>query len=188
MEVLDTFVSQAKQLYKEFLLFRRNPIEYIYLFTYPADKKVVIQPYDPEITKVGEMLVNNIKTLLPEMPAYYIGSSALRIAGQRDIDIYIACPPEHFSSSEKKLIPLLGKLHKKKSKFVQWLYRKNSCMVDVLLVDPRSSMFKKAVKTYEVLKADKELLEEYKKLKEQSSHLSMREYQKKKLELFDKTI
>jgi ribosome recycling factor len=61
------FQQLKKKMVKKIKIFRRDlkllwktPIEYLYSFTYPDNKYVQIQPYDPKVTEIGQQLVNKI--------------------------------------------------------------------------------------------------------------------------------
>lgn len=175
-------------IYAELRLFHQNPREYIYLFTYPQNRRVSIESYDPQVTKVGKFLVRKINKLYPELKVHFIGSAVLGIAGQRDIDLYAECFPRNFGRYIPGLISLFGPPTKIRRKFIQWRLMKNGCLVELLLIDPSTDMFNLPLKTFELMKNNKKILQEYKKIKGLSSGLSVREYHKKRLQFFNKIL
>ena len=54
----------------------------------PADKKVYIYSFNPKAVKVAEDLIQSINNIYPDLEVKHLGTSALRISGQNDIDIY----------------------------------------------------------------------------------------------------
>ncbi|MFZ5932531.1 MAG: rRNA adenine N-6-methyltransferase family protein [Patescibacteria group bacterium] len=60
-----------------------------YLAKIPSSKKVSIKPFDRQAKKAGELLVSKVKKALSRSKILFMGATALGIAGQNDIDIYV---------------------------------------------------------------------------------------------------
>lgn len=107
---------------------------------------------------------------------------------QKDIDLYIPCAPNNFDQYLPGLISLIGCPRKRRRSFIEWHFIENGCSVELLLVDPSSHMFYMPIKTFETLRKNKDLIEEYKKIKATSHGLSIREYQKKRVIFFNRVF
>ena len=169
---------------REFKLLWENPREYLYSFTYSATKTVHIGSYDPEVTKLGERLVAQIKQNHPELDVRFLGSAALKIAGQRDIDILVGCNPDYFPRYEPALVTLFGPAQKKRKQFMEWHLEIDQCDVEILMVNPNSPMFKDPIKTCATLQQNPLLRAQYELLKRNSNGISVREYKKRRLVFF----
>ncbi|MBI4039238.1 hypothetical protein HY388_00215 [Candidatus Daviesbacteria bacterium] len=80
-----------------------TPRQEKYLLTIPEDKVAAIKPFDPKSVDVANEIIRSIKEIDSSLDVLLIGSSALRIAGQGDVDIYICSRPQDFP----KILPEL---------------------------------------------------------------------------------
>ncbi len=110
-----------------------------------------------------------------------MGATALGIAGQNDIDIYIVSKPSKFGEYLPALKRLFGKPKSTHKTFIEWSFTKEGFKVEVYLTEPP----KRHVKIYKILKSNKKLLKEYEKLKLSFDGKSYRDYQKAKYEFYN---
>jgi hypothetical protein len=185
---LPTLLKHKTAFQREMLLFLQTPREYIYIFTYPTDKTVKIEDYNPHITQVGIKLIKKIQKELPNLKIRFIGSAALRIPGQNDIDLFVESPSKDLGKYSRPLFSILGKPTKKRRKFIEWHVKHDGCTVELVVADPLSNIFKNSVTTFQLLKDNKKLLREYEHLKFDSDGSSVREYNKRKLVFFNKIL
>lgn len=174
------------RLKRDLLLLWRSPIEYVYSFTYPSNKYVKIYPYDPKITKIGEDIIQQIHTYYPHLDVHFIGSAVFKIAGQRDIDLVIDCKPENFNQYLPGLITVLGSPTKIRTDHVEWTTHKDTCSVDVLLLDKNHPISRKTIEICERIGANEKYIRQYEKLKLSSNGVSYREYKRRRIEFFNK--
>lgn len=168
-------------------LLLKSPVEYLYSFTYSTNKKVHIRPFNPRVGKTGEKLIANIRKVYPDLKTYFIGSAALGIPGQRDIDIMASCQRNDFDKYLDGLVLILGKPQKTRRTFIEWHLKKNNCTIDFLLIDTRNkSMFLNPLIEFDILKKDKKRLDEYIRLKKELNGFSEREYIKRRMEFFNR--
>ncbi len=159
-----------------------------YLQTISESEAVVIKPWDPRIEMIAERLVNDIKSAIPDLEVLYTGAAALKISGQNDLDFSILSGPEDFDKYLPTLIELLGEPKKRGSENVRWEFVTEGFPVDVHLTDKDSQGFKEHRKVFELLRDNPQLLEEYRLLKERADGLSMKEYQRRKYEFYNKIL
>lgn len=159
-----------------------------YLSKIPEDKKVFIQPYDGEIKKIADELIRKASAAVPGLEIKHIGASALEISGQGDIDIYIFSKPEDFDKHVPILISVFGEPKSRKYDSVAWKLNKNGHEIELYLTDPTSKPMQKQIAIFETLSKDKNLLDEYEKLKEGLNGKSFREYQRKKYEFYHRIL
>lgn len=98
-----------------------------YLKKIPASKKASIKPFDQQAKKVGDSVVSKIKKALPKVKVLFMGSTALGIAGQNDIDIYVLSEPKDFG----KYLPNLKKLLVHQNTPIKLLLSGNSTKVAI---------------------------------------------------------
>lgn len=159
-----------------------------YLRTIPESKIVVIKPWDPKTRDIANKSMKDIQFAVPNLEVLHTGAVALEISGQNDIDFSILGKPEDFGKYLPNLIKVLGQPQKIGKENVRWEIVVEGYPVDVHLTDKDSQEIKEHRRVFELLQNNPQLLEEYKVLKEQSNSLSMREYQRKKYEFYNRIL
>ncbi len=159
-----------------------------YLSKINPNKKVSIYPFDPKGKALGETIVKQIKNHFPNLEVLFMGSVALGISGQKDIDIYALAYPKDFGKYLPIFEKLFGKVDKQwkyvKKTFVEWKFKKDGYEIEIYLTEPPE----RQIRVYEILKSNKELLKEYQKLKLEFNGKSFRDYQKAKYEFYNKIL
>jgi len=167
-------------------MMRLSPDEENFLGKIPDDKMVVIRPFDPEIPKITEEIINKVHSAAPELPVRHMGASALGISGQGDIDIYILCPKEDYEKYLPDLENAFGPRDKKS--VIEWSFQAGGHDVEMYLTDPSSEAMRKQIKIFEALRQNKHLRNEYEKLKENMNGRSFKEYQRRKYEYYHRIL
>ena len=158
--------------------------EIIYLKKIPQDQKSTIYPFDPKAKETGLLIVSKIRSALPDVNVLFMGSTALEIAGQNDIDIYILADSKDFDKYLPELTKIYGKPKNVHKTFIEWSFTQNHYPVELYLTEPPDSQ----IKVFEILKADKHLLKQYDSLKLTMKGKSQRDYQRKKYEFYNKLL
>ena len=158
-----------------------------YLQTLPDDP-ITVSPWDPNTHKIAGELIAQIKNHFPELEVLYTGASALGIAGKNDIDISVLDKIENFDSHLPKFIEILGQPLKIGRKNIRWEFKKDGYDIDIYLTDKDSPQIKEQKKTFELLRDNPSILEEYRKLKENAHGLKRHEYQKRKYEFYNRIL
>jgi hypothetical protein len=169
---------------RDVMLLWKNPKEYLYSFTYSNTKKVAIYPFDISVQQFGEHLVKTIETKYPHMHVQIFGSTALGIAGQKDIDLMIYCSPKDLPAYTNQLATLFGPPIKQRNQFSEWSFEKDSYAIQIMIIDPGHPIAKKMHNTYEVLKKNHSYVREYEAIKVSSNGVSEREYTRRRLQFF----
>jgi len=117
-----------------------------------------------------------------------MGSAALKISGQNDIDIYAFSNPKNFSKYLPQLIKLFGEPLHRHETFIEWKFKKDKFDIEFYLTSKNSETMKKQIKVFEILKKNKNILNEYEKLKESMNGKPFKEYQEKKYNFYHKII
>ncbi|MEM4270935.1 MAG: GrpB family protein [Candidatus Pacearchaeota archaeon] len=158
--------------------------ELAYLSKIPKNKKVSVRTFDPQAKKVGNSIVSKIKKALSNLEVLFMGATALEIAGQNDIDIYVLSKSKDFN----KYLPILEKLFGKPKHihkaFIEWRFKENSYLVELYLTEPP----KRQIKVFEVLKSNKILLKKYENLKLRFEGKSFHDYQRAKYEFYHRIL
>lgn len=159
-----------------------------YLEKVDPSRKVSVFPYDPYGKKLGKSIVSKIKSVFPNVNVIFMGSVALEISGQKDIDIYILADPKNFGEFLPGLEKLFGDINKKgdyvKKKFVEWKFGQEGYDIEIYLTEPPETQ----IRVYEILRSNKELLKEYEKLKMKFNGKSYKEYQRAKYEFYNSIL
>jgi inorganic pyrophosphatase len=153
-----------------------------YLKKIPASKKVYIKPFNPKAKAVGKSIIAKIKKVLPKSKILFMGATALGIAGQNDIDIYVLSSREKFREYLPALEKLFGNPKNTHETFIEWGFIENEFPVELYLTE----LPERQIKVYETLKSNKKLLKEYEKLKSSFDGKSYKDYQKAKCEFYNR--
>jgi len=151
-------------------------------------KKVSIYPFEPRGKSLGESIIKKIKKYIPQIEVLFMGSVALEISGQRDIDIYALADPKDFHKFLPSFEKLFGELTKQgkyvKKTFVEWKFEEDGYEIEIYLTEPP----KRQIKVYELLKSNKKLLKEYESLKASFNGKSYKDYQEAKYEFYNRIL
>jgi GrpB-like predicted nucleotidyltransferase (UPF0157 family) len=159
-----------------------------YLATISDSETVVIQPWDPKTELVSKKLMSDIRSAVPNLEVFHTGAAALKISGKNDLDFSILGAPKDFDSYLPALIKVLGEPQKRGRENVRWEITRDGFPVDIHLTNKDSLGWKEHKKIFELLRDDPQLLEEYRILKERSAGVSLREYQRRKYEFYNRII
>jgi len=175
-------------LKREFNLITRSPFGYWEIVFNPPKKRIKIEKYNPESSRVAKKVCRLLNKHFPELKVYYHGSSALKIAGKNDIDILLTCKSKYFKKYLPKLVKLFGDYKKRGRKYLNWELKKEGFDVEITLIDPESRFFREIIGVFWVLQSSKVLLKKYEELKLSSKYLSIREFEREKLYFFNKLL
>lgn len=177
-----------KKIKRDVMLLINSPREYLYSFTYFYTKKIKIDKYDVKTTELGNMFVKKINKLLPNLKVNFFGSAALKIDGQKDVDLFVECAPSKFDECLPSMISIFGPKFKRRPFFIEWNIYYKGVFIECLLIDPKSSMFKMQKRTFVTLKNNKSYLDEYVRIKRNSNNSSYGEYQRTRMEFFNRIL
>jgi len=159
-----------------------------YLSKLDHKRKVSIHPFDPKGKALGEAIAKQIKSHFPNLEVLFMGSVALEISGQKDIDIYALAIPEDFDKYLPIFEKLFGEVDKKgkyvKKTFIEWKFQKDGYEIEVYLTEPPD----RQIKVYEILKSNQKLLKEYEDLKLSFDGKSYKDYQEAKYEFYNRIL
>lgn len=159
-----------------------------YISKIDPSRKVTLYPYNPKGKKLGETIVSIIKKYFPDLEVLFMGSVALEISGQKDIDIYALSDPKNFDTYIPTFEKLFGKIDKSgtyvKKTFVEWKFQKDGYEIEIYLTEPPE----RQIAVYEILKENKNLREEYENIKSTFNNKSYKGYQKAKYEFYNKIL
>jgi GrpB-like predicted nucleotidyltransferase (UPF0157 family) len=148
----------------------------LYSYSYSNKTKIIISPYDRMSGQVAKKIITKIHELNFKLPVHFVGSSALKIAGIRDIDILIECPKEKLSLIYPMITKIWNNPVKNKGEYIEWIFSLDGFEVDILLIDPKSIIFLRDINIFQSLKNNPVYLRKYEKLKISLNGKSLREY------------
>ncbi|MBI2103489.1 GNAT family N-acetyltransferase [Candidatus Woesebacteria bacterium] len=155
-----------------------------YLAKIDPNKKVSVSAFDPIAKETGELIVEKIRSKLPKAKVLFMGATALEIAGQNDIDIYVLSDRNEFSKYLPTLQKLFGKPRNIHETFIEWSFTEKGKPVELYLTEPPE----RQIKVFEILKSDKKLLKECEDIKLKFNGKSFRDYQKAKYEFNNRIL
>jgi hypothetical protein len=164
-----------------------TPNQEKYLLTIPEDKIAKIVPYDPRSEKVAEEIIKSVNSVDPNLEIWYLGASALKIAGQNDLDIYICAYPENFHKHLSGLKEVFGEPINE-GRFIEWNFNREGFEVDLNLTDCAEESNQEQKRIFDILSSNKDLLNEYEALKLESNGKPFRDYQRKKYEFYNRVL
>lgn len=180
-----TFFSR---LFRDCILFFRFPIDFLLTFRDPLERVLYLQEINNEAHHLGQKLLRDMMSQMSGgMRAYFVGSNFFKIPGMNDdIDFLV----EYTTENEKKkwknfLVKHFGNPILENKRFTKWEVRYNGFPVEILLSHPKSRIFQKIFFSYNTLLTNPEILANYKKLKQNSVGVTLREYNKRQIYFFD---
>jgi GrpB-like predicted nucleotidyltransferase (UPF0157 family) len=182
--LLDTLKEKQRQLARDIPVLLKNPREYLFSFTYSNKKTVSISKFDPTVHRFGERLVEKIERHYPQMNVQLFGSTSLKIAGQRDIDLLIECPRDDLSKYSTALTSLFGTPAKTRNRFSEWALEEKGCSIQILLIQKDHPIARKLRETNDLLQKNKAYREQYEAVKLAADGVSEREYARRRLKFF----
>jgi GrpB-like predicted nucleotidyltransferase (UPF0157 family) len=151
------------------------------------DNKTKITPYDPDSEQKFEEVKKKILSHLGEgIEVVHRGATSLKISGQGELDIYIPVAAEQFDTLLNPLEKLFGKPGSvyplDRARFVTYM---GETKAEVFLINEKSKSWINGVIFENYLRTHPLALDAYRKLKEDGSGLSTREYYRQKIEFIN---
>jgi len=159
-----------------------------YIATIPESRKAKITPFDSKSLLVAQEMVEKIKFVVPDLEVNLFGSLALRIAGEKDVDISIYCESAKYYQYFDSLVKIFGKPNRELEHAIKWQFMEKEHNYDINLIDPGADFAKRNARAFDILKNNPALLHEYEELKWQFHGKSYRQYQTAKFEFFNKLL
>ena len=164
-----------------------TPNQEKYLLTIPDEKIVKIYPYDPGIKNAAKSIIDKIHRAGINLDIKFMGASALGIAGQGDIDLYVLCPEGEFAAYLSKLERVFGRKEQGIS-LIKWEFIEQGFPVELYLTDPKTLSTREHMEVFRILKSTPKFLKEYEEVKTLADGISFREYMRRKYEFFNKIL
>lgn len=152
-----------------------------------ASKKVKIIPYNPKIKEIFEKQKKELLNILgQDIEILHKGATGLSISGQGEIDLFIPLSLGRFEEIIEKLNKVYGSPKSiNLNNRVRFNHKIEDTEIEIIVVNKNSEGWRRNVAFENYLKSNSEALEQYKKLKEDSNGLSIREYYTKKIEFIN---
>lgn len=167
-----------------------TPEQEIWLNHLDDTNKIEIFPYNPLVGGKFERIKRLLVSVLGEgQEIAHRGSSSLGISGQKEIDIYVPIPVERFDTALPVIEQLFGtpKSHYplERARFVATV---DGTKIEIFVINNKSMGWLNGLLFEGYLKENKEALDAYRFLKEESAGLSTRAYYRKKIEFINTTL
>jgi GrpB-like predicted nucleotidyltransferase (UPF0157 family) len=160
-----------------------------YLSTIPEDKIAHVVDFDPATQTTAQEITAEVKAALPSAQVFYLGSSALGIAGENDIDLTVLAVNDfdRAYSLFKKLYGDPGKENLNDG-YAHWEFVQNGFPVELHLNDRMKHYFQEQLDTQKILEQNEALRFEYELIKRQLNGHPWKEYMRKKYEFWNRVL
>jgi len=105
------------------------------LSTEVASKPVVIYPWEENGLDVAESVIKDIHSIEPNLEVFLMGSTPLKIAGQKDIDMTSVDSASKFEFHKEKPGRIFGKPSVENESSIVWHFIKNGYEIGFYIVD-----------------------------------------------------
>ncbi|MCX6781892.1 MAG: GrpB family protein [Candidatus Magasanikbacteria bacterium] len=155
-----------------------------------SDTNIIsVLPYNPKTKTIFKMIKKDLINVLGKTRISLRGSTALGIAGQGEIDLYIPISNRNFNVYLDKLIKYLGQPGSvyplRRVRFVKYI---DDIKIEIFLINKNHSDWKRSIKFEKILRNDPNALKEYETLKIQNDGTSPRNYYAKKIEFINNML
>lgn len=142
-----------------------------------AIKKIAIVPYNPKTKEVFKIIKAELTKILGKVRISHRGSTAMRISGQGEIDLYIPVCKKDFNDTVAKLVKYLGEAGSlyeyKRARFIKYI---DGIKIEIFVINKNDSSWKTSIKFEKYLKGNSKALAEYERLKNRADGQSIRKY------------
>lgn len=184
-KIIRHFIAQCKF---SLSLLKNSPKDYIYSFFVSNEKVVTIRPYDPRSKKIAQEIIRSIKNVAPKLSIIYFGSSKLEISGRRDIDLFVEVKRNDFDTYLPLFVKLFKAPTKRRRKAIEWRFKRQNYTVEISMVDPKSTIYKRQEKLNKILNENKKILKEYEVLKRNLNGHTQRTYVRMRMKFFNDVL
>lgn len=161
-----------------------------WLKTLSDTDKVIVSPYNPKspevFSKIKKEIIENIGK---GADIQLRGSSALKISGQGELDIYLPTDLTKFNLRIKQLVKIFGEPKSiyplERARFITFV---DGIKAEIFVINKDDAGWLNCLKFEQKLKDNPELLNKYQAIKEECNGLSTREYYRKKLSFLNKVL
>jgi GrpB-like predicted nucleotidyltransferase (UPF0157 family) len=151
--------------------------DYLFNLFISNETKVIVKPYDKKIEKVANRIIRQLKEVYPELEIEFIGSAALKLPGQNDIDLVAKSSSLNFNKIAPLINSKFGTYVKRRNSFIEWKFDDSGFEVEINLMDPDTVLYNQRVAVFKILKKNKFLYDEYAKLKQDFNGSGQRDYE-----------
>ncbi|MBI2335080.1 GrpB family protein [Candidatus Daviesbacteria bacterium] len=153
-------------------------------------KKVKIVPYNPKVKEVFEKQRKEILDILgQDIEVLHLGATGFGISGQGEIDLVIPVSLDRFGEFIEKFEKIYGdpKSFSPRNR-VRFNHKQGDINIEIVIVNRDSEGWKRNVAFENYLKSHPEALGEYRRLKESSNGIGLKEYYRRKMEFINKIL
>jgi GrpB-like predicted nucleotidyltransferase (UPF0157 family) len=151
------------------------------------DIKVV--PFDSKSNEKFEEIKQQIQSIFRDVEVLHRGSTGLEIGGQPEIDVYIPVSSEQIPVLATEMEKVWGKPKSiypdERTKFIRYI---DGTMIEVILVNKSCKSWIEGEIFFNYLKNNKDVCEEYEKLKGIGENVTVKEYYRRKFEFMNEIL
>lgn len=152
--------------------------------------KVKIIPYDLRVKVIFQQQKSELENILGnDVEILHKGASAWGISGKGDVDIYIPVSVEVFDEYFERLKQVLGEpgsyYHNER---VRWNRHIDNVEIEIFLVNHDAQFYKKNMLFWNYIETHPDVLEAYRKIKEEANNTTTKEYYTRKVIFINKIM
>jgi len=151
--------------------------------------RIKIYPYDPYSSVKFDKIAKKIRSVLPQAIIELHGAAALKISGQKEIDVYIPVSPANFDGNINKISMIFGKPKSyyflQRARFVDYIGKTKA---EVFVINKECDQWINCLKFENYLIKNQNMLKKYEELKKRGHNLNVREYYCHKTEFINSII
>ena len=152
-------------------------------------KTIAIVPYNPKTKDAFKIIKAQLISILGNVIISHRGSTAMKISGQGEIDLYIPVSKNIFDDCVAKLSKHFGEpgsLYEfKRARFIKYI---DNIKIEIFVINKNDSGWKNGIQFEKYLKTYPKALEEYEKIKNKLNGASIRQYYTSKTIFINKIL
>lgn len=151
--------------------------------------KVKIVPYNPKITQIFKKQQAELQSILGlDAVVLHQGASAWGISGKGDVDIFIPVGSNNFGIYFEKMKLTLGEPGSRDNERIRWNRQVEDIKVEIFLVNQDMDSYRDNITFWDYIETHPDVLEEYRKIKEEAEGTSTREYYTRKVNFINSIL
>jgi hypothetical protein len=169
---------------RDLFLFLKNPKAYLYTFNEPDQGKIIVKPFSKKDLEFAKKLIQTIQKQVIGLSLVLVGSLALGIAGEGDIDMVGASSDWRIRQYISRISKILGPPDKVRADFIEWKTQVEGRKIELVIAQEKNPIVAGPIFSYGEIQKSPVLIKEYEKMKLAANGVTPREYRLRKMQFF----
>src|SRR3989344_2003544 len=149
----------------------------------PLASTVRIEPHNPGAAAAAARALATVRSVAPDVDVRFMGSAALGVCGQNDVDLYLLSPAaeagRHVAALTEKLGALVGG---------KWRWQDEGVEITLCVRAPETREVQEQLAIFDLFRSNPQVLREYDLLKQSLNGKTYLEYQTAKYEFYNRAL